>query len=468
MKPMDFLKEVELNYKVEDIATNELRVWQILRWHYANSYENMVINGGGSSTNSNVVDSKYTRALSKVSNSIWNIHKYFSNYPYIIFTDRLEERTIDSKVSDKIAHGFIKEFGSESLICLNCIDSKHKNNSEYYHKNYISTSLFDIKKVTKKVDVKIDQCSILDEIERSYGVRVDYISIINNFFKYVEVFDDFLKTKQCKAVFVNCYYNLMHQALIFSAHKNNIKVVEFQHGIINSNHYAYNIFKPIGKDVFSDYIFVFGDYVKDIISNNYIESNNIYSIGNYYIEDVIRDSKENDKVIRYFSKIRNEYRKIVVVTSQITIEEKLIDFIKTAAASDNEILYMFIPRYFNKDFSKYNFPQNVIIEENIDFYHSVGYCDLHLTVYSTCAIEALSFGTPNILINIDNLSEDNLRDLLTESEYTRYVNEPYELVKAINDTAIVNKDDVIKVSQRFYKQENIKNIKNAMKAIDLI
>lgn len=467
MKPMDFLKEVELNYKVEEITTNELKVWQILRWHYANSYENLVINGGGSSVN-NVIEGKYTRTLNKISNSLWNVKKYFSNYPYIIFTDRLEERTIDSKVSDKIAHGFIKQFGSETLVCLNCIESKHKDNNEYYHKSYISTSLFDIKKVTKKVDVKIDNCHILDEIERTYGVKVNYVDIINNFFKYVEVFDDFLKGKKCKAIFVNCYYNLMHQALIFSAHKHNIKVVEFQHGIINSNHYAYNIFKPIGKDVFSDYIFVFGDYVKNIISNNYIESNNIYSIGNYYIEEVIRDSKENDKVIRYFSKLRSEYRKIVVVTSQITIEEKLIEFIKTAAASDDEILYMFIPRYFNKDFSKYDFPKNVIIEESIDFYHSVGYCDLHLTVYSTCAIEALSFGTPNILVNIDNLSEDNLRDLLTEAEYTRYVDEPYELVKAINDINIVNRDDVIKVSQKFYKQKNIENIENAMKAIDLI
>jgi hypothetical protein len=332
IKPIEFLKEVETNFKVEEIKINALPVWQILRWHFATAYENK--NTISSINNDDVSKKsrfeKYQKVALKVKNSLWNIKNYNKKYSYMLFTDRLEERNIKGKISDKIAHGLIETLGDNILVCLNPINEKHRSIDEYSHKQYISTNLFELKKLKEKVDFEIENEEILLNIQKYYDFKLDYRSIIKIFLQYIQVFNKRFKKSKPKVIFVNCYYNIMHQALIFSAHLNNIKVIEFQHGIINDNHYAYNIFKFIGRETFSDYIFVFGDYVRDLISPNFIDKKSIHSIGNYYIENVLKESLSDKELENYFSDLRKRYKKIAVATSQVPVEEELIAFLKSS------------------------------------------------------------------------------------------------------------------------------------------
>ena len=43
-------------------------------------------------------------------------------------------------------------------------------------------------------------------------------------------------------IFITDYYNLLHQAVIFSAKELNIKTIEVQHGVISSTHHGYNYY----------------------------------------------------------------------------------------------------------------------------------------------------------------------------------------------------------------------------------
>jgi hypothetical protein len=458
-KPIDVLRYIEENYRVEDIKVNGFQVWQVLRRCFIDEYEKEQERINNSSDISNSLKTSVINKITiKICNLLWNITKIKKNHKYILFTDRLEERVIDGYISDKIAHNLLQICGEDILLITNQLNLMHRENKDYMHKQNISSNIFEIKRLLKKVSFNIENEEILIKIIKEHNINFNYNKILDDFFRYVEVFDKYLEKKKPEFIFVNCYYTVMHQALIYASHKNSIKIIELQHGIINSNHYAYNIFKDIGKETFANYLFVFGDYFKNIVKSNYIEKNNIYSIGNFYIENSLSESLSNKGVKDYFYKLREEYSKIIVVTSQEPVETRLINFLKECAEIDRDIIYVFIPRNFNKDFKKYELPQNIIINEKIDFYHTVGYCDYHATVYSTCALEALCFGIPNILININNLSKDNLYDMLEESSINFYAEEPEEFINWIINNS-VDKNEVKSKGQQFYLRNNKENIK---------
>lgn len=464
--PLDFIKEVEENYNVHTIECNKVKVWQILRLNYISAFEkNLAPLNTHEVKSKNPTQSRVQSIMLNLSNAFWQGHNYFKSYDYLLFTDILEERIIDNKISDKISHNIIKLLNKDLLVIINPQKSKHKKIKDYYHKNYLTEAIFHLNSRLKKYtgkDIYIENEEILKTVEKEYKVNVDYVNIIREFFYLVDVLDRYFKRCKPKKIFVNCYYGLFHQAIIYSAHKNNIQVIELQHGIINSEHYAYNIFTPIGKETFPDYIYTFGDYVKEYITSNFIEEKNKIPVGNFYIEYCKNKCSGDKSLITYFKELREKYSKIVVITSQITIEEELIQFLLQAAHMSRDTLFIFIPRFYDKDFSTYNFPENIIIHKEIDFYQTVGFCDFHSTVYSSCALEAPRFGTPNILININNLSKMNLDNILKDLEFNKYVSSASDFVNTIKEWETPSKEEIINLSETLYKSNNLENLKKAL------
>lgn len=458
-KSIEFIKEIESNYKVETIKINQFCVWQLLRYTYSESCKN----------------DKYSNTFKSNNNIDFFdcVNDYFKGtlicrkkFKYLLFTDELEERVIKNKISDKIAFPLLSIYKNDIAVIL----SKKYNDSscQYYHKYYINDLKFTINKrinmsMKHKNKITITNEDILKEINQKYNLNIDYRKIIDDFIGYVNVYDKFFKRIKPKAIFVNCYYLQKHQATVLVAHKNNIKVIELQHGIINNEHVAYNIFKNIGNDSFPDYLFSFGEYVKKYISKNFINEKNIIPIGNFYIEYVKSDVECDKSTEEYFKELKKKYKKIVTITSQITIEDKLIEFVKCAAQKGSDIAFLFIPRIYSEKFKNIDLPQNFIINKQIDFYHSVYYSDYHSTVYSTCAIESLSYGVPDILINIDNLSIENYNNFL-DGDAVKYANTVDEYLYILNSWDY-NKDEINNIGNKYYKKDNIKNIKEALNKI---
>ena len=92
---------------------------------------------------------------------------------------------------------------------------------------------------------------------------------------------------------------------------------------------------------------------------------------------------------------------------------------------------------------------------DLSFYEVIAECDIHMTVYSTTAIEALSLGKPNILVNIDNLSVEHFGTVLGNNPFTSIVNSPEELIDVILNLNRVE-PSVVKESNAYNVKLNYK------------
>ena len=75
--------------------------------------------------------------------------------------------------------------------------------------------------------VKIQNIKYLNKIESTIGLKIPHKKIVNQFFRYVDIFQSWIQKIHPKIIFINCYFSLRHQALIYSAKQNNIITVEF-------------------------------------------------------------------------------------------------------------------------------------------------------------------------------------------------------------------------------------------------
>ena len=132
---------------------------------------------------------------------------------------------------------------------------------------------------------------------------------------------------------------------------------------------------------------------------------------------------------------------------------------------NRDILYFFIPRDPDRDYSKYKMPYNMVILKHLDFYKIIKYVDFHSTIFSTCAFEAPAMGTPNILINIDNLSKQYLSVLLKDEEVTKITDSPNKFVNIILNWNRKNSNEIKKRHSGFYAGNHREKLRIALNEI---
>ena len=458
---IEILKEIETKYDVSSITYNNIQLWPFLRIPYYHSLFD--------ASNWRKIDFSKSE---RINNSLYGLGNLFRKYNFFVFTDTGEKRLVNKKYVDKIAETLISEIGrNNTLVIEQPIQGLHFNRQEILSKHIISLELFRFlytiiailsAKFTSNNRLTINNQSILDEINKKYSLNIDYKILIYRFFCYKKLFRNFLKIYNPDAIFINCYYRPEYQAAIYSAKELGIKTIELQHGLINEKHGAYNIFTELDKNYFPDYLLCFGEYFKKSFkNNNFIGSEHIYSIGSGYI-DYINNYYDID--FKLFEVV-GKYEKSVAVTSQYGLESKLINFIKQAAKMDRDILYIFIPRDLDRDYSKYKMPSNIVILKHLDFYKIIKFVDFHSTICSTCAFEAPAMGTPNILINIDNLANEYLSILLKDEEVTKITNSPNEFVNIILNWDMKNSNEIKKRHSGFFADNHREKLRMALSEI---
>ena len=455
---IEILKEIEENYAVNSIKVNDIQVWPFLRSKYLAIIADRNLNINHSKKNN----------LYPIIKSIRNFSYGLLNLPkkmnYLVFSDTMELRLIRGKYVNKLAYDIIEMLGKDrTLVIENPYYQNHKKISKLKMKNVISLDFFNILSIIYpfKLKLEIENEKILKDINSKYEITFNYSASIKKFFYYNMIFNILFKIKKPKAIFISDYYNLPHQAAIYAARKLGIKTVELQHGIINSKHSAYNIFSEVDRSFFPEYLFVFGDYYKDFFNINdyFIDKKNIFSVGNMYIDYINNSYLPSDKDIELFNNFREKYKKIVAISSQIGIEDRLIDFLIKSSSLSSDILFIFVPRNFNKDYSNYNFPSNILILDNLDVYQIIKESDFHSSVNSTCAIEAPALGVPNILINISNESKKYYFDILTNPDVTKFVDTPEEFVKIIQTWSPKPKEKIKQLHEGFYAKNRKESLK---------
>ena len=443
---------MENKYPVETIIAEDVPVWQFLRNIYAD-----VLYKSHFSFSPQKKTKRLTNLIKVLPNYFWEKQNKKNDYSAILFTDTLEERTIDGLISDKIAHNILMIMQNHILVVLDPLGERHKSVSKYFHSDFLSIYRFVLPAKLFWHKLKIHNSYILDEIESDIGIKINYVNCVNQFFRYVKVFHKWLIITRPKVIYVNCYFSLKHQALIYAAKLNNVITVELQHGIISKAQTAYAQQKKMGRHSFPDYLLSFGEIEKSQVSPYFVSLKNIFPIGNYYLE-YINSKKTNPKIENFFMSLRNNYNKIVIISAQELIEQKLISFLSEAATKLPDVAFLLFLRKRNAKkisltISKQN---NLLIPPNFDLYECCNYCDYHTTVFSTFAIEALFLGVPTIFININSLSEEFYSELLTKHIGVKCANNIKEYTEIVENWKIPT--NIKKQSKKYFSDNNYNQI----------
>lgn len=448
------IKEIENNYPVEDITANGIPVWQFLRNIYAYELEKK---------HYPYFDLKKTRGVKFVKNALinyyWGKHNLVKHFSAVLFTDVLEERILNGKKIDKLAHGLITKMADEILIVLDPVGKKHASTTDYFHPHYMSIYNFILPTKLKWTKYKINNFHLLIEIEKDLELQLRYHAKVNHFFYYFEIFNKWIKKAQPKIIFINCYFNLKHQALICAAKQNKIATVELQHGIISDGQTAYTIEKDIGRHTFPDYLLSFGEVEKKYVSENFLSRDKIIPIGNYYLEQM-KDKNANHETYEFASLLRKKYKKIILVSSQTLIETQLIEFLSLAAMELPHTVFIIVPRRGKKISGLVSVLDNLLIQPDIDIYQFATFCNYHSTVFSTFASESLFMGIPNIFININGLSASYFLDMFFGNPAVKFSVNVKSYVKIINEWNPPDNSSIMKMSKELFVDSNNNMIKN--------
>jgi hypothetical protein len=146
-------------------------------------------------------------------------------------------------------------------------------------------------------------------------------------------------------------------------------------------------------------------------------------------------------------------------------QKAIFDFIIPLSKLNNNILYILIPRK-RKDFPK-DLPTNIIVYDKIDCYNVIMHCDIHCTLYSSCALEAPTLGLPNLLINENNIAINYYKDMLLNF-HTKYISKYDDIISVIKELKKLKKDDIKYKNSNIFIQNYKINIIKAIKQLGLI
>ncbi len=427
--------EIEKKYPINSIRVNNISIWMIVR--------NILFNIVKTSEIRKNIEYKDEKSVVEKNFEILNLEN--NKNKNLMFTSSINRRLYNNKYLDPILDPIADYLGQNSSIFLEDLQEFTLYSKNVFDYNTLLKSKID----SELFDFKIENEELLLKTFKILGIKFDYKNKLRNFFKYYFSIKKILNELQPKTIFIDGYIGKLN--IILAARELNIPVIEVQHGSI-IGHFAYDTNFEIESLFKPNYFLVFSQLDKEYLSNKSMyENKNIFIQGNYHLDFL---NKKIEK-IEAFRTLKKTFSKIVSISSQDTVELKLIEFIKDVAKINTRILFILIPRT-NKEEIEYT--RNFYTMPEFNCYEILLNSDIHTTVYSTCAYESLVFGKPTILINIENYST-MYYDYFKKLDYLKIVNNKEDYTLLINKKNIGTK----KLSFVNYKESLEKNINYILK-----
>ena len=388
----------------------------------------------------------------------------FRNYEFWVFSSSDRRRKIYDKYVDRVMEPILNEYPNAVEIENPHPLGHHYSKKELNNKNIISQTIFflGVKIIGLFLNrkVELENESELNKILKDIGVTLNYRALLLNHKSQYLFMRFLLRFAKPKAVFF--VYAASSMGFIKALKEMNVPVVELQHGVINELHYAYNVYKDFGYKFFPDFLLTYGKMeTKIFTTNNYfIDSNRVLPIGYYFLEEFILSNVANQNA----KKLKNEFDKIIVFSLQDPFEKHIFDFLSRAAPLDTSILYLLVPRNPMKTYGEYELPNNIRIERRNNIYECLKIADFHMTINSTCAIESICFGVPNILYDYNNWASKYYNNILNDTGHTIFVNSPKDLLNSVRKHVFYVKEKIEKESSNFIKKGFTENLKNAIES----
>lgn len=460
---MSILKQIEKDPRIFNLKYKGEPIWPVLR---LKSYYKYEVKKKGTVNR--------TRKLNL--NAIWVIIKSFfygtaeffnlSQYDYLVFSGSERRKHYNGLYHERVVEGFLGS--TKSLLIENPFPlGKHYKKEEIPTKNIMSESVLYVWVIIlgffgfKKS--KLENEDIIQEIQLEYDFEINYNRFLLIYEGQYRLFKLILKYfKKPKAVFF--VYSASSMGYIKALKEFNVPVVEIQHGVVNKEHNAYNVHGDFGRTFFPDYFLTYGNRELEVFQNpeNYfIDPKNVKPVGYYLLDQYL-----NNQTVRqedYIATLRKNYKKIVVYTHQEVYENEILDFLMESAKLSSDIVYLLIPRNDLKAHPE-DMPENLIVEKKLNIYDCLRFSDIHSTIFSTCAIESLSYGVPNVLYNYQNWSKSYYGDIFNDDKHTVFIESPAEFVNEILNHDFESKEYISAVSDRFFKRNFLQNMESFMES----
>ncbi len=451
---VDF-KYIENKYNVETIKFNGIEAWPILRIYLASK---LILNKNRVTVNKGNIFS----LLKSFFLGFYNL-LIFKN-GYLAFSDSGRRVLIDGVYYDRLVDPIAEKL---KLLVFETPLFEHFPKSKTKTK-YLSSSLpfFLLQEIISYfIILRIENESLIKTILFDANISIDYKKILKKVIAQSIVMGLIIRFKKIKGVFLVVSYT--KEGIIIACKRNNIPVVELQHGVINEAHYAYNINKRYSDIFFPDYILTYGESEKKVFesnNNNFIKKENVFVVGNYLI-DYYRKSKLN---YSEFEQKTSNFKFTISITGQNAFDHILAPFIIDLSIILPYVGFIYIPRdknYFIEN--NINLPPNIVFINTLNTYDVIRRSTMHCTITSTCGIEALCLGIPNIFINIDGWSKKYYAYLM-DYPYNFFADTVNDFISIVNNKPIYDKFDVIKTYSHIIKDnylQNLNNFINIMKQI---
>ncbi|GAA4279507.1 hypothetical protein [Aquimarina mytili] len=381
--------------------------------------------------------------------------KHILNRANLFITNTDSKLKFEGKYVDYFCDKLIKEI-SENISIL-----EFPNLQDYHFKEITN------KEITVKADIfyvlerlytkKIDNNSLKSEVSRIFELYSDIytklhgfpperegVNLLFNRFKRnlqrIHLYERFIKRYRPNKIYLKSAYSPMNQIFIQVCKKYNVRVIELQHGHIYPFHIGYVLPKERSTlKYFPDEILVWSNYYKEVLIKNNWAEHKINVTGDFtYNHDINKNYGFDDKLL----KTRKQYRKIITLICQHTLDKEFIQFLENIQELPSDVLIFakLHPRY--KEQQEQNFmpvvKQNknfVLIKEgSLKDYLSIS--DLIIGVYSTGVIEAVEMGKK---VHIINTRMSEFFQDLQEKEIVQRSDNIISSYKLINESGRGNK-----------------------------
>lgn len=454
---MSVLKEIEQNKTIFNLKYDGESIWPVLRlktvWKLQEKQKGTVN-----------ITRKFNLAsiLVIIKNFFYGFGELFKlgNYDFFVFSGSERRKRFEGLYHERVVEGLLTHHNA--LLIENPYPlGKHYPKGMIPTKHIISESILFVGVMLLGYlyydKNKLEGVDVLKDIFKRYDYSINYkrfLIIYQGQYRLVKLL--LRHFNKPKAVFFVYAGSSMGYIKAFKEH--GVPVVEIQHGVINREHNAYNVHADFGRKFFPDYLLTYGKRELEVFENpeNYfIAKENVLPVGYYILDRYLNNETEGlmDRITAW----KNQYKKIVVYTHQEVYEKEILDFLIQSAALSQEVLYLLIPRNDLKE-TPSSLPENLIVQKELNIYDCLRFSDIHATIYSTCAIESLSFGVPNIMYNYKNWSKSYYIDILGDENHTLFVTDPKGFVQAILNHTFESKEYIASASDNFFKRGNQKNI----------
>lgn len=465
--------DVEKKYKLLDAKIESYNVWIYSRFRIAWAFAKQINNFGGTHSEGNKTElSKLKLYFCMLLNIVkkgrlkkGSVDVLILNHPRRILTDGIYECIYTDKIAELLTKSLVVEgpyqklhyqpVSTRNLVYTDAVDIKC-----FWHcvcvQNFRPKRFRSIKdKVRNLLEMPISELNLKLGTKVNLNVLVDEVTY--GFFMYEiekKYYENILKRTHPKLILEMVSYSRSCMIINEWSKEMNIPTIELQHGVMGSEHAAYNYSESHKISQFPDYIFLFSDYWKKSAKFP-IPDSNIRSVGFPYLERMVEKYAGNyhmkSNVINILFLSSGPMGKEL---SRIAYElEQLLD------KEHYHIIFKLHPGEYAIWKEKYSFLTNgnieVIDNNNNNLYEIFSRSDLQVCGFGTTAIlEGLSFGLPAYVIKHKQIKE--FIDLSTAG-FAELFEDAKDLAERIKKRDY--KGDSTDMKEAFWKKHALQNIK---------